>query len=209
MPDLITLDDPTIDAQLTAYYDNIDDLTAQALAGLLREDVFRSEMRRITEAALVLVFLLAGGDRATTGAEQAIAKRIRATRNSVEQLASDIYDGRYSVRGKKQVAAGRPEQTAGEGRDKLRNRLALWVFTLAGMDAVGKVHSPPAVMRGELTEQEFQWLLGLTEKHCSTCLEMDGQTKQTSAWRALAAIGVEPQGAGLECGGWKCDCKLR
>lgn len=209
MPDIPQLDDPAADAQLAAYYELLNDLTAQALAGQLREDVFRSEMRRVTEVALLLMFLLAGGDRSMPGAEKALTEQFRTARNSVERLAEDIYDGRYSVRNEEQARAGGPVQTADQGRDKLRNRLALWVFTLAGMDAVGKQHAAPVVIQGEVVEPEYTWELGQTEKHCSTCLEQDGVTRTASGWKALAAIGVQPQGTGLECRGFRCDCRLR
>lgn len=206
MPDLPDLHDPAVNARLQAYYETIDDLTAQALAGQLREDEFRREMRQATEAAILLLFLMAGGDRSMSGADRAINEQIRIARNSVEQLTDDIYSGRYLAR--EEAMPNRPVQTAAEAREKLQNRLGLWVVTLAGMDAIGKVHARPQMVEGELKETEYTWRLGATEQHCRTCLENDGQTKTASAWRALAAVGIKPQGTGLECGGWRCDCRL-
>jgi hypothetical protein len=58
------------------------------------------------------------------------------------------------------------------------------------------------------TKQLFQWVLGATEKHCSTCLMLAAGGPHTSAW--FEARGYIPgmNGSSLECGGWNCDCYL-
>lgn len=52
------------------------------------------------------------------------------------------------------------------------------------------------------------WVLGETEKHCTTCAALNGIVMSAREW---AELDVHPQGAPngiLECGGWNCDCSL-
>jgi len=56
--------------------------------------------------------------------------------------------------------------------------------------------------------QRMAWELGATERHCETCAALNGIVAFASEWEEL---GVMPQSApndALQCGGWKCDCKL-
>ena len=56
--------------------------------------------------------------------------------------------------------------------------------------------------------QHLKWELGATEEHCKTCAKLDGVVATALAWEKR---GLHPQGAPnekLECGGWRCDCKL-
>lgn len=52
----------------------------------------------------------------------------------------------------------------------------------------------------------YEWLLGRTEKHCTTCLKMNGQKHRLKAY---VSKGILPQSDALDCGGWNCDCKLK
>lgn len=52
----------------------------------------------------------------------------------------------------------------------------------------------------------YEWHLGATEKHCATCLRMNGVIKRLSKWHE---DGILPQGSTLECGGYNCDCTLK
>jgi hypothetical protein len=57
-------------------------------------------------------------------------------------------------------------------------------------------------------KDKFEWQLGATEQHCSTCSQLDGIVAYASEWDES---GLHPQGApndNLECGGWQCDCSL-
>lgn len=57
-------------------------------------------------------------------------------------------------------------------------------------------------------QQRFVWRLGATEEHCTTCATLDGIVATAAEW---AASGYHPQHAPnsmLECGGWRCDCRL-
>jgi len=51
------------------------------------------------------------------------------------------------------------------------------------------------------------WHLGATEKHCATCLELNGKSHPASYYMENNFIPRMP-GANLDCGGWNCDCSL-
>lgn len=197
---------PAVDPQLARYYERIDALTGQALAGKVDERTFRQEMERLTLAAILLVFLLAGGDQNTPAAQRELGEQQRIARRSVATLADDIYGGRYS--------AEEGKQTKEEGREKLQNRLVLWGVTMAGVYAAGQLNAPAQLQTilapdgrevAAPTELRLVWRLGNTEEHCTDCATLDGQAMTVSEWRAA---GIRPQHPDLACGGWRCDCRL-
>lgn len=49
------------------------------------------------------------------------------------------------------------------------------------------------------------WRLGSTEKHCDTCLSLDGQRHRASWFIARNYIPRKP-GSSTNCGGFHCDC---
>jgi cytochrome c len=54
----------------------------------------------------------------------------------------------------------------------------------------------------------FAWRLGATEQHCTTCAALNGVVATGAQWEAS---GYHPQNAPnamLECGGWRCDCRM-
>ena len=58
---------------------------------------------------------------------------------------------------------------------------------------------------GASRDQMLMWVLGATEKHCKTCLGLNGQIHRGSTWqKAQLAPGVDK----LDCKGYNCDCKF-
>lgn len=51
----------------------------------------------------------------------------------------------------------------------------------------------------------YEWFLGATEEHCSTCSRLNGQRHRLRDW---IKRGLMPQASKLECGGWLCDCRV-
>lgn len=51
------------------------------------------------------------------------------------------------------------------------------------------------------------WNLGSTERHCETCLSLDGQRHRASWYVSRNYIPRKP-GSSTDCGGYHCDCKL-
>ncbi len=55
---------------------------------------------------------------------------------------------------------------------------------------------------------KLKWVEGDTQDKCETCLALDGIVAYATVWDNL---GVYPQSApneSLDCGGWRCQCKL-
>lgn len=86
------------------------------------------------------------------------------------------------------------------GWQKLVNRVNLWRNQGNNAYNNGIVDSEPTA-----DEPRYMWQLGNTERHCSDCLNLNGQIKTAAEWRAA---GIQPQSPDLECGGWNCDCSL-
>lgn len=57
-------------------------------------------------------------------------------------------------------------------------------------------------------KQRLEWVLGATEKHCTTCLALNGIIAFAEEWEESGVQPQAPPNPVLECGGWKCDCSL-
>lgn len=53
------------------------------------------------------------------------------------------------------------------------------------------------------------WVLGATEQHCSTCSGLHGIVAHISEWQAARVVPQNAPNPMLECGGWRCDCRLK
>lgn len=54
----------------------------------------------------------------------------------------------------------------------------------------------------------LKWTLGLTEEHCSTCLQLNGIVAQAIEWETSGIRPQNPPNPVLECKGYHCDCSL-
>ena len=63
-----------------------------------------------------------------------------------------------------------------------------------------------AVLRGSSNKVAY-WRLGTAEKHCNSCLSLDGQGHKIS-WYIERDYIPRKNGCKLECHGFKCDCRL-
>lgn len=85
-------------------------------------------------------------------------------------------------------------------RSRFRARVDLWV------NRYNEVVNYAEIYFGG--KKKLIWVLGETEEHCATCSRLNGIVAYAEEW---AASGIQPQNPPndvLECGGWKCDCKL-
>ena len=55
--------------------------------------------------------------------------------------------------------------------------------------------------------QMLTWHLGDTEKHCATCSQLNDQSHRASWYLSRNYVPRKP-GAGMDCGGYHCDCSL-
>ena len=56
------------------------------------------------------------------------------------------------------------------------------------------------------TGQMFEWVLGPTEQHCTTCGGLSGIVATADEWDES---GYRPQSPDLECHGYHCLCELQ
>lgn len=79
------------------------------------------------------------------------------------------------------------------------SRVSLWASkSLDSIYAAGKLMGSGNKVQ--------EWVLGRTEKHCSTCLAASKQRHRAKTWLKHE---IMPHGDKLECGGFRCDCELR
>lgn len=117
--------------------------------------------------------------------EQSLEEMILNQYNFVDQYYRDIVDARVD----------------GSSIDPLLARAQLWAnrWTEAYNEAVRLI----TINGGG----NLEWVYGDTD-HCDTCMSLNGIVARASEWDML---GVKPQSAPnnkLQCGGWKCQCRL-
>ena len=190
---------PGVDEQIAEYYQAMDDLTQAAVNGRINEKQFKDEAERLTIAALILLYLLGGGDPAKQ--DRALAPKIKINKRSIGLLSDDIYSGRYSANEK---------QTEADGKRKLLTRLVMWGVAIYGAYNLGRTWQLPKLdyETGVLAEPAEEWRRGPTKEGCHTCTTLDGVGLTVSDWRYLASAGIEPQSPDLDCHGYYCLCGL-
>jgi hypothetical protein len=52
---------------------------------------------------------------------------------------------------------------------------------------------------------KYMWVIGSTHEHCGDCQKYAGRVYRGAMW---ASHGALPQGQALECGGFRCRCRL-
>lgn len=86
-----------------------------------------------------------------------------------------------------------------ENGGKLRtvyNRLDMWT---------NRYNEVVNIARGmSCADGKLKWIVGPTE-HCRDCLRLNGKVKRASYWQEA---GIRPQMRELECGGYRCQCRL-
>jgi hypothetical protein len=84
--------------------------------------------------------------------------------------------------------------------DPLKARVELWVNRYPEVVSFSKITTAP--------KDRFVWRLGATEQHCDTCARLNGTVATGADWIASGFHPQDPPNDLLECGGWRCDCKL-
>jgi hypothetical protein len=109
-------------------------------------------------------------------------------------LGVDIIDIKESTEGMSEKDA------LDEFRSRFRSRIDIWASKYNEMVNRAKIHF------GNKTK--LRWDLGATEKHCETCLALNGIVAYAYEWEQSGIHPGESGSAILACGGWACDCKL-
>ncbi len=55
--------------------------------------------------------------------------------------------------------------------------------------------------------QRMMWIYGETE-HCTTCQSLNGIVAYATEWESLNVRPQSPPNPVLQCGGWRCQCRL-
>jgi hypothetical protein len=119
---------------------------------------------------------------------RALRDQIEAALTDDENYIKDVVRMYYSE------TPPTPEQT--NEKPRLWFNMSVYPAFLAGLAYRGG--------SGE-TGQRARWRLGRTEKHCRTCLSLDGQVQPVAEY---IKAGLVPRSPNLECKGFNCDCRL-
>lgn len=85
-------------------------------------------------------------------------------------------------------------------RSEFDSRLSIWGNRYADVVNQAKLHF------GGKTK--LVWRMGATEKHCDSCLQLNGIVAYADEWEASGIRPQSPPNGALECGGWNCSCEL-
>lgn len=90
-------------------------------------------------------------------------------------------------------------QKDGAPIEPFRQRVELW--TNRYNEVVNEAH----VMTRP--DDRFEWIYGDTE-HCGTCAALNGIVATGKEWQESGYHPQQPPNDALECGGWRCQCRL-
>jgi len=202
--------DQEFNKQISDYEKEIAALALLFLLGEITRDAFTSEQIRLTERMLIASVIASGGVLASKSVLSFLSSQQTITAESARALANDIESGVYSEQKNAESEIIKTEEV---GKAQLLTRLLLWGFTMGQAYAMGQLTKPAQLVRlpgGEVISIEpfFKWVLGPTE-HCNTCFSSSQEgVKSQSFWANLARLDITPQGGGLDCKGFRCQCEL-
>jgi hypothetical protein len=93
------------------------------------------------------------------------------------------------------------EERPGHSLTGLRARGELWA------DRYNEVVNEAVIASSDPTDR-LVWRLGATEEHCATCAALDGWVQTADWWDKFGVFPQNPPNPALECGGWRCECRL-
>lgn len=214
MPDILRFDrgenNNDINAALSAYYLQLEQLSRQAVRREITPAEYRNRMEDVVTAALFQAFILGGGSLNSREAKLYIDEQRQITFNSIAILGDAIYSGRYG----EQVIGDDIRQTEENGLAKLAARLSLWTFALGRVFNRSMLYptgqatgiDPDTGMPVTPEEPRYIWLYDPRKEHCSDCAKLNGTVLTANEWKRT---GIEPQSPALQCGGWRCGCRLQ
>lgn len=85
-------------------------------------------------------------------------------------------------------------------RNKFASRIEVWAHRYTDVVNQAKAHFGGRI--------KLEWVLGETEEHCATCAAMAGTVAWSKEWDESPIKPQNPPNEKLECGGWRCDCRL-
>lgn len=85
--------------------------------------------------------------------------------------------------------------------DSLVARSKLWANRYNDTENYARIYTKP--------QDRYEWVLGPTEEHCTTCASLSGVVATGEQWRLSGYRPQNPPNGKLECGGWRCRCELQ
>ena len=154
---------------------------------------FRNAVRRAVNDGFTLAFYAGYADAGGSGEipEDAISWLSGRIESEIE-----FTDGLFA-----DLKALRADKESRED-DKLswaRARASGYTGTLTGVYAQGKTWGDENI--------EGEWVFGDTD-HCDTCADLNGQKHPLKWYREEGYIPQEAGSVTLDCGGWKCQCRV-
>lgn len=92
------------------------------------------------------------------------------------------------------------QREAGADMTAINARVDVWANRYTDVVNIAKVET------GE-DNQRFIWIYGDTE-HCETCADLNGKILTAKEWRESGYHPQQPPNDLLDCGGWRCKCRL-
>lgn len=91
-------------------------------------------------------------------------------------------------------------KNAGKPVDPFKSRVSLWANRYPNIVNEAQAFCAPY--------DRYQWKYGDTVQHCSSCAALNGIVATGEQWRMSGVMPQNPPNPRLECGGWKCRCRL-
>jgi len=132
----------------------------------------------------------AGPDDLTSGDEQTI----RAWEQGQKEFIAGLAEAAAAAA---DLPKGTPERRSAQAG--VNSRVDLWGQSLRDLGNEGKASA--------LKNMMVTWRLGRTEEHCETCVRLNG-TRRRVSWFMDRDYRPQMNGAAMDCGGWRCECKL-
>jgi hypothetical protein len=93
------------------------------------------------------------------------------------------------------------QRSAMAGTDAIMQRVGLWQNRY--IDVTNQ-----AIIETAKKDDLYEWQFGNTEKHCDTCLALNGVIAPMVEWDERGLHPQNPPNGSLQCGGWQCDCRF-
>jgi len=91
-------------------------------------------------------------------------------------------------------------KNTGKPVDPLKARCDLWANRYPNIVNEAQAYCAPY--------DRYEWMYGDTVQHCSTCAQLNGVVATGQQWRDSGVMPQNPPNPRLECGGWRCRCRL-
>lgn len=88
----------------------------------------------------------------------------------------------------------------GKPADPFKGRCDLWANRYPNIVNEAQAYCAP--------NDRYEWIYGDTIQHCSSCAQLNGIVATGDQWRMSGVMPQNPPNPRLECGGWRCRCRL-